>query len=1405
MPATDSFLRDLKKMHVVFALSAVVMLVSVLWMMKADHSGEWRNYQKTAYALEAKLKEQDYEEVLKASQATVQQQNLAEKIKQANENLAKHKARLVELEQEIADLEQQQDLQSRALKAQSAERDVARANYDLAVRDEAPQERLDALQAEFDRRQQIVDETSRQLEQTETQLIVLRTERNDITSARDEVQDEIRKLTRAVEQAREAWLKIDPESTLSRVKRKIMEWPIIDGFNSHLAIRQDWLPHLSITLGMTETARFDRCRSCHVNIDQGTPGAPKYPHGHPDSDELTQWISTASYPHPFSSHPRLDLYTTSVSPHPVQKFGCTICHDGNGSGTSFQNAEHGPSDPYEAEQWEEEYGFHPNHFWEYPMRPDRFVESSCVRCHHNVVELGVNDEFGPTAPNVYAGYRLVEQYGCYGCHEIHGYDSGEPIGPDLRLEPQTAEQAEKIASDPSQIAGQLRKVGPSLAHVANKTSQDFVRYWTEEPKKFRPTTRMPQFFHLIENGQYDDVAQRFEPVEIAAISRYLFQKSSPLNLDSPAEDYTPNAERGKKLFAERGCLTCHSHPVYPGSEADFGPELSKVHEKIERNADDPNFSDWLYTWLREPTRHNPRTKMPNLYLEPETVAGEQVDPAADITAFLLAQGEPGEFPVPEVDPEALDELTSLYLLGKQLTEKQTRDLLAPGGRYPFLNSGTIKGDEIELVVSGEVVEVQGENRFKVELDGDAGGVVTDRELVWSDGANANRIWKIDTYDASTQTVSLQPIADETGVQPPYPQDAQPGDRFLISVEVTPDMKLMYVGRRSISRYGCYGCHDIPGFQEARPIGTALQDWGRKDTSKLAPEHIEEWLHHHGEPDGSSTAARAREAVANANAGGVATGEFASEAEAERELAAAYFYDSLLHHGREGFIWQKLRQPRSYDYKKTTTKRYDERLKMPRFPFDEKQIEQVATFVLGLVAEPPEEDYLYRPQGPKAAVIEGNRLINKYNCAGCHMFDLPRTKFAVNLEEFQATPEDPKDPSEARRLLLELKPPRDALTGETVTVTPFESDTSLQLPVAEFRGMLNQKLEDPDYPDEYFFTNWEVIDVGGKLKLPNDSIGFTEEYLVEQIPARGGDFAEWLVQYLLETDTQEVKGDKGKAWQKSPPPLYKEGIKVQTQWLYNFLKNPGRLRHETVLRMPQFNMDDNEAQALADYFAAVDHASYPYQRIEPREPAYIAERTSLLGETLAEDRTYLQDCWKLLNGPLCIKCHSVGGRTAAGANDPLNNIRGPNLELATNRLRPEWTLVWLYKPAWITPYTSMPSNFPANLNQFPSIFDGDPSAQVQGNRDALFNYKELLETYGHVVFDPPMPDAENPDAAEAATDATATDDAGAAAENEAAATDDEAAKSDAPATTTDASKPDVASQPDDNSGGSGDNQ
>ena len=58
---------------------------------------------------------------------------------------------------------------------------------------------------------------------------------------------------------------------------------------------------------------------------------------------------------------------------------------------------------------------------------------------------------------------------------------------------------------------------------------------------------------------------------------------------------------------------------------------------------------------------------------------------------------------------------------------------------------------------------------------------------------------------------------------------------------------MYLGERTISRLGCFGCHTIPGFENAKPIGTPLNGWGIKSPAKLDYGHIAEYLD--DQPDG----------------------------------------------------------------------------------------------------------------------------------------------------------------------------------------------------------------------------------------------------------------------------------------------------------------------------------------------------------------------------------------------------------------------------------------------------------------------------------------------------------------------------------------------------------------------------
>jgi cytochrome c2 len=1278
MPATDNFLWNQKTLNGVFAASSVILLLSVILMMRADQADEWKGYQRTNFRLDATVRKADLARI-ESPEFRKQRVEMEAMVKAAEEKLNQIRIDKAPVFKEQDTLQRRVDALEIDLKFKNSIRDQARAQYDLAVRDalqaEVSQARFDGFRAKQDE----CDATKVELDAARELLAVKNAEVKALTSEYDELLAAQEKLNFEAERVRAAVENIDPSNLVSSWKRAMMELPIIDGFNSHLRIVQDWMPRLSQTLGMAEIARFDRCRSCHQNIDKTTSsGGAAFPAGHPTTASVEDWVKENKFPQPFSTHPKTELFCTASSPHPVAKFGCTICHDGQGSGTSFGNAEHTPNDPHIADEWHDEYGFHPNHFWEYPMQPSRFAESTCIKCHHSVTELGVNPKFGASAPKVVKGYELIQKYGCYGCHEMHGYDGGVAIGPDLRLEPQTAEEAARISEDPTQVAGKMRKVGPSLRHVAAKTTDAFIQYWTEDPSRFRPTTKMPKFFGLAEHLSEVDAAHtaKFEAAELAGVAAVLIGTSQPIELLSPQDGYVADAERGKRLFSERGCLACHEHGAVPGSNADFGPNISDIHKKVLRNADDDNFSDWLYTWIREPERHHKRTRMPNLYLDKYTdVDGTTViDPAADITAFLLSQGKSEQFPVPEVDGDELDNLVSLYLEKTRFSKAAARGIIESGA-FPQKLADVV-GDE-------------------------------------------------------------QALASEDGAAV-----SDPG--------VWRQKKLEYVGRKTIARYGCYACHDMPGYELARPIGVALQDWGRKDTSKLGFEHIQEFLHHHGEPADSkfkSTGERVKVASEKAAAGGAAAGVFTEEEEAS-EMSAAFFYNSIQRHGRAGFAWQKLRAPRSYDYEKTETKGYDERLRMPKFPLKEDEIEAIATFVLGLVADPPAEEYVYTPDEPTRNRIEGEFLLAKYNCTGCHMLDLPKVTYGVDLESLASTELKPSDYEVALEMLLKNRPVTKALTGEMKDFVIDEEKIAMHL--ATVRAMVAVRPDPEDEPEdqEHGFDLWETAEFGTgedmKRLLPGERITVPHSQLVKYESGRGGAFAEWLVENLMETKTG---GNRSLAWQASPPPLYQEGGKVQTSWLYQFLLEPGKIRHTTVLRMPRFNMSEEEARVLANYFAAADGAEFPYQENPSTDADYLSIREAELAhaQLLGEGQSYLNESWRTLNGPLCGKCHSLAGKRFK-ASDPSKDIQGPNLNLVQNRLRPEWVKLWLYKPSWITPYTSMPVNYPKNnTSQLPDLFKGDPDTQVNATRDALMNYTRLMEDIGPTTYTPPGAPGASPSA------------------------------------------------------------
>lgn len=1130
-------------------------------------------------------------------------------------------------------------------------------------------------------------------------------------------------------------------------------------------------------------------------------------------------------PGPYTSHPRLDLFVGSLSPHPMGTFGCTVCHEGQGSATEFRYASHTPDSTTQLQAWKDKFGWYDNHHWIFPMNSKRFSESSCLKCHHEVTELDVSEKYPDgAAPKVVQGHQLIQKHGCFGCHEVNGFDGPtKRIGPDLRLEPnyfaaalgmlpalkaQQKDVAEKVAeysknsgeegaaalgaiqsqeralsemvdlatlvaAEPEnsaarqrllalidqakesnveggaaaifpasvtslsgllkdvEAAGQLRKVGPSLRFMNSKLDGKFVFDWLRDPRHFRPSTRMPRFFELwshLDGAKVADGSEpavQNEPVEILSIATYLAQKSQAFEFETPPKGITESTaeekvERGKWQFQSRGCVACHSHKDFadaealrPAGEILQGPDLSGVADKFNPTSN-PVGKQWLYSWIKKPTKYHARTLMPDLQLDPirtaeldekgnekpETV--KLYDPVEDIVEFLLASSSTGYQPkgdslteLNEKTLKALDQLTLDYL--KEITDPATAKAYLKTG-LPESRRAETKGGEIELITA------EGQS-------------------------------------------------------------------------LTPEQKLNYIGRKSIAKWGCYGCHDIPGFEDAKPIGTALADWGRKDPAKLAFEHIGNYLHGHGHGDAHASHGAAHEEAkpardqkpAEAGHGEEANSASKTDAlavslqddqaeaadeSAHRDLGHSAiplpdaakpagelpdFYNLQLNSGnRIGFLFQKLREPRSYDYEKTENKKYGERLRMPQFNFNDEQREAVLTFVLGLVSEPPAAKYLYKPSPRAEAIARGRKLLDKYNCGGCHVLkgdewdiSFPPSHFEAMKDSFDPATTYPFQMPQASAAEIANSKKTDAAGNAHAVIQglPVLGRESGRPTISDSEGDEIASGESYDPRTLAYDIQLLTRDVlGGIAVEPSaNSTRLTGAMIDRHRSSDGGFLAKYLAPVVAERNRDLAKGKE--AWGWVPPPLTNEGHKVQSDWLHDFLLEPFAIRPAVVLRMPKFNMSSDEATALSRYFAAVDNASYPNELVASRRPGYLESRDQDYRAKVAERDgneppagARMVDSMKMVT-KLCSQCHLINDFKPSGA----AIAQAPNLAQVYKRLRPEYMRQWIANPPRILPYTGMPVNFPYDAasptlgGMKDSPYHGASIEQVDAVVDLLMNY------------------------------------------------------------------------------------
>ena len=241
---------------------------------------------------------------------------------------------------------------------------------------------------------------------------------------------------------------------------------------------------------------------------------------------------------PFSSHPRWNVYLEN---HPPEKFGCVICHEGRARVMTNPEKAHG-----EVKHWLT------------PMNRGKLAQSSCIKCHEKNIELVGAEE-------LWKGIKLFEELRCFGCHTTKGFGKDEN-----------------------------NVTAPDLTQIGSRVNITWLVEWLMMPKKFRPSTRMPDF-----------ILKKKEAVSIAA---YLWQHSEGFFPEELKEIDEDMIDEGVLIFESVGCLACHSDVEEDGKI--HGPNLARIGEAIKY--------EWLVSWLLDPRAHSPKTSMPDLRLDNES-------------------------------------------------------------------------------------------------------------------------------------------------------------------------------------------------------------------------------------------------------------------------------------------------------------------------------------------------------------------------------------------------------------------------------------------------------------------------------------------------------------------------------------------------------------------------------------------------------------------------------------------------------------------------------------------------------------------------------------------------------------------------------------------------------------------
>jgi cytochrome c1 len=377
-----------------------------------------------------------------------------------------------------------------------------------------------------------------------------------------------------------------------------------------------------------------------------------------------------------------------------------------------------------------------------------------------------------------------------------------------------------------------------------------------------------------------------------------------------------------------------------------------------------------------------------------------------------------------------------------------------------------------------------------------------------------------------------------------------------------------------------------------------------------------------------------------------------------------------------WLYHWIRNPRAYSPV----------ARMPSLRLSDDEAEAVTAYLLTLGRKAAAPADLAARLADPANLAAGEKLVRTYGCPGCHDIQgmEKESRIGAELSTFGSKTReelffgDRTDLKETWDVWTfhKLRTPRTYATEWIEQVMPtFDlADEDIEA----LRVFLASRTES-EFPERYHFRppGLDAI-VAGRLIV--DRYNCTGCHPIE---GRGGD-----IRRLYEAEPTLA-----------PPSLIGEGRKVQSAWLYGFLKEPTPIRPWLAVRMPTFGLSDAEADSLVEYFDAQDGVAVQFVHLTPAafSPANLEAGRLLMSKEYFD----------------CFSCHQRGTVKPEGPPEGW----APDLALAHERLNPAWIVEWLRDPQALMPGTKMPSFYPGGP---PEVLDGDEEAQIQALRDYIMS-------------------------------------------------------------------------------------